>query len=87
MCFPDPTHESVVERVDLDVSPEFGSLTEARVVTEDWRNEYNTWRPHSSLTPAEHSYCRHTNMHALPRSRIARPTSLRSLPEDRSNIE
>jgi transposase InsO family protein len=24
---------------------EFGSLTEARVVIEDWRNEYNTWRP------------------------------------------
>jgi putative transposase len=35
---------------------EFGSLTEARVVIEDWRNEYNTRRPHSSLgglTPAE----------------------------------
>ena len=28
---------------------EFGSLTEARVLIEDWRNEYNTWRPHSSL--------------------------------------
>jgi putative transposase len=27
---------------------EFGSLTEARVIIEDWRNEYNTWRPHSS---------------------------------------
>ena len=37
---------------------EFGSLTEARVVIEDWRNEYNTWRPHSSLgglTPAEYA--------------------------------
>ncbi len=37
---------------------EFGSVTEARVVIEDWRNEYNTWRPHSSLgglTPAEYA--------------------------------
>ncbi len=37
---------------------EFGSLTEARVVIEDWRVEYNTWRPHSSLgglTPAEYA--------------------------------
>jgi transposase InsO family protein len=37
---------------------EFGSLTEARVVIEDWRNEYNTWRPHSSLgglTPTEYA--------------------------------
>lgn len=37
---------------------EFGSLTEARVIIEDWRNEYNTWRPHSSLgnlTPTEYA--------------------------------
>ena len=37
---------------------EIGSLTEARVVIEDWRIEYNTWRPHSSLgglTPAEYA--------------------------------
>ena len=37
---------------------EFGSLTEARVIIEDWRNEYNTWRPHSSLgglIPAEYA--------------------------------
>jgi transposase InsO family protein len=37
---------------------EFGSLTEARIIIEDWRNEYNTWRPHSSLrglTPAEYA--------------------------------
>jgi len=42
---------------------EFGSITEARVVIEDWRNEYNTWRPHSSLgglTPAEYAaQCTH----------------------------
>lgn len=35
---------------------EFGSLLEAQVVTEAWRIEYNTYRPHGSLgglTPAE----------------------------------
>jgi transposase InsO family protein len=33
----------------------FDSLTEAKIVIEDWRNTYNTRRPHSSLgwkTPA-----------------------------------
>jgi len=37
---------------------EFGSVTEAQVIVEDWRNEYNTWRPHSSLgglTPTEYA--------------------------------
>jgi len=42
---------------------EFGSLTEARIIIEDWRNEYNTWRPHSSLgglTPTEYAaQCTH----------------------------
>jgi len=42
---------------------EFGSLTEARIVIEDWRHEYNTWRPHSSLeglTPTEYAAkCNH----------------------------
>ena len=36
---------------------EIGSLVEARVIIEDWRNEHNTWRPPSSLggfTPAEY---------------------------------
>ena len=28
---------------------EFGSITEATVVIEDWRQEYNTYRPHSAL--------------------------------------
>jgi len=35
---------------------EFGSLLEAQVVVEAWRDEYNTYRPHSALrglTPAE----------------------------------
>ncbi len=46
---------------------EFGSLTEARIVIEDWRHEYNTWRPHSSLgglTPAEYAkQCTHQPDH------------------------
>ena len=49
---------------------EFGSITEARVVIEDWRNEYNTWRPHSSLgglTPTEYAArCTHKNQPKLP---------------------
>lgn len=35
---------------------EFGDLPEARLIVEDWRIEYNTFRPHSALgglTPAE----------------------------------
>jgi putative transposase len=35
---------------------EFGSLKEAQLLVEDWRIEYNTYRPHSSLgglTPVE----------------------------------
>ncbi len=46
---------------------EFGSLTEAQVVIEEWRNEYNTWRPHSSLgglTPAEYAAQWTRNNHA-----------------------
>jgi len=34
----------------------FGSLTEARTIVEDWRQDYNHVRPHSSLnylTPME----------------------------------
>jgi putative transposase len=37
---------------------EFGSIAEARVVIEDWREEYNTYRPHSALgglTPTEYA--------------------------------
>ena len=49
---------------------EFGSLTEARVIIEDWRNEYNTWRPHSSLgglTPAEYAaQCTHNDQPKHP---------------------
>ena len=49
---------------------EFGSLTEARVIIEDWRNEYNTWRPHSSLgglTPAEYAaQCQHQHQPTHP---------------------
>ncbi len=28
---------------------EFGSLTGAKLIIEDWRIEYNTYRPHSAL--------------------------------------
>jgi putative transposase len=49
---------------------EFGSLIEARVLIEDWRNEYNTWRPHSSLgglTPAEYAaQCEHQHQPTHP---------------------
>jgi putative transposase len=37
---------------------EFGSIAEAKVIIEDWREEYNTYRPHSALgglTPAEYA--------------------------------
>ncbi len=37
---------------------EFACLTEAKVIIEDWRIQYNTYRPHSalgSLTPAEYA--------------------------------
>jgi putative transposase len=34
------------ERLNIE---EFGSLTEAKVVIEDWRHEYNTYRPDSTL--------------------------------------
>lgn len=37
---------------------EFGSFREAQVLTEAWRVEHNTYRPHSSLgglTPAEYA--------------------------------
>lgn len=46
---------------------EFGSLTEAKIIIEDWRIEYNTYRPHSSLgglTPAE--YAGRENNHNQP---------------------
>jgi putative transposase len=49
---------------------EFGSLAEARVLIEDWRNEYNTWRPHSSLgglTPVEYAErCQHEHQPTHP---------------------
>jgi len=49
---------------------EFGSLIEARILIEDWRNEYNTWRPHSSLgglTPAGYAEkCEHEHQPTHP---------------------
>lgn len=50
-------------RDELPNITEFESVTEARVIIEDWRNECNTWRPHSSLgglTPTEYAtQCAH----------------------------
>jgi putative transposase len=46
---------------------EFSSLTEAKVIIEDWRIQYNTYRPHSALgglTPAE--YAGRENNHNQP---------------------
>lgn len=43
---------------------EFGSITEAKVVIEDWRQEYNTYRPHSALggrRPNEYATITRTN--------------------------
>ncbi len=43
---------------------QFFTLTEAKVITEDWRIEYNTYRPHSSLgmqTPAAYAMTWHTD--------------------------
>jgi putative transposase len=43
----------------------FLSLFEAKIVIEDWRREYNEFRPHSSLgykTPAEVGACQRANM-------------------------
>jgi putative transposase len=48
---------------------EFATLLEAQVVTEAWRNEYNTYRPHSSLdgrTPAEYAEHWTTNQPTAP---------------------
>lgn len=54
---------------------EFGSLTEAKIVVEAWRIEYNTWRPHSSLgglTPAEFAN-RWASEHEIPGTRDTTP--------------
>ena len=43
---------------------DFANITEARAVLEDWRTEYNTYRPHQSLgglTPA--AYAAHWEAH------------------------
>jgi len=45
-------------RDELLAVEEFGTLLEAQVVIEEWRVEYNTQRPHSSLgwlSPAAYS--------------------------------
>ncbi len=45
-------------RDELLAIEQFDSLLEAQVLVADWRNDYNTYRPHSALgmlTPAEHA--------------------------------
>ena len=58
----------------------FGSLVEARVVINAWRNEYNQLRPHSSLgylTPNEFALSHHRGLRsgfALPTPTMINPT-------------
>jgi len=39
----------VQKKLDLTQSPDFTTLTEAKVLIEEWRKEYNQVRPHSAL--------------------------------------
>ena len=50
---------------------EFGSITEARVVIEDWRHEYNTYRPHTALGGPLSKRVRHNHKNKHLRTRIA----------------
>ena len=55
-------------RDELLAIEQFGSLLEAQVLVADWREEYNTYRPHSSLgmrTPAEFARTCRTNLPQL----------------------
>ena len=50
---------------------EFGSLTEAKLIIEDWRIEYNTYRPHSALNGlTTHRIRKHRNQQQTTRPRI-----------------
>ncbi len=45
-------------RDELLAIEQFDTLLEAQVLVEDWREEYNTYRPHSALgmlTPDEYA--------------------------------
>jgi len=45
-------------RGELLAIEQFDSLFEVQVLVADWRNDYNTYRPHSALvmlTPAEYA--------------------------------
>ena len=71
-------------RVELLNVEEFGSLTEARVLVEAWRVEYNTYRPHSALgglTPAEYAarWVPQTEIVGTPDPSPVLPTPLRAL--------
>ena len=48
---------------------EFGSITEAKVIIEDWRIQYNTYRPHSAhggLTPSQYAATQTENTQTQP---------------------
>ncbi len=48
---------------------EFGSITEAKLIIEDWRIEYNTYRPHSALnrlTPTQYATIKTDNNQNQP---------------------
>jgi transposase InsO family protein len=51
--FRGPAHRDELLNIE-----EFTNLLDAKVLVEEWRVEYNTYRPHSSLggrTPAEYA--------------------------------
>jgi transposase InsO family protein len=48
---------------------EFGSITEAKVIIEDWRIQYNNYRPHSAhrgLTPNQYAATQTENTQTQP---------------------
>ena len=60
----------------------FGSLLEAQMIIEQWRDEYNELRPHSSLgyqTPREFALSTHTELRsgfALPALSMINPQTI-----------
>jgi transposase InsO family protein len=53
---------------------EFGSITEAKVLIEDWRYEYNTYRPHSALGGTHTKQVRHNHNQQHPKQPRTRIT-------------
>ena len=61
----DPYIESFSGRLrDESLNTEdFADILEAQVVLEDWRTDYNTYRPHQSLAELTPAYAAHWNTH------------------------